>query len=427
LIPSLLIIAVALLGQAFFSLLETGLETGRKTWLRAKAEEKGGKKYAHALEIAENPDTYAASLCTCCVFLRILAGVVGGSALLGLLPSAVVFVFWEQALAAVFAAAAIALVGGFLSGVLARQIALSAPEEIIAQTSAFIRAVAFLCHPVVSLGGILSNFARKISRLEKDEESPQRVTEAELRLALQEGEKSGVVEKTERTMVEGVFYLGDRPAAAFMTHRSEIAWLDSTESLDGIKKAISASRKQRYFPVADGNLDGVIGVASVDDILFAAAFGQWTDLKSVMKPPRFVPETMSALKVFESFKQGDVDFLLVMDEYGGFAGVLSLNDLVEEIVGQLSAHTDEAEAVVKQPDGAYLVDAGVNIDEIAELLSIPSLVDEHQDYHTLAGFILSLAGEIPRTGESFDYKGFSFTIVDMDANRIDKVMIKTAL
>jgi putative hemolysin len=175
--------------------------------------------------------------------------------------------------------------------------------------------------------------------------------------------------------------------------------------------------------VADGTLDNVIGVVSVEAILIALAAGLQPDLKTIMKPPHFVPETMSALKVFESFKKGDVDFLLVMDEYSGLAGVLSLNDLVEEIVGALSVHTQEVEKIVKQADGSFLVDGSVNIDEIAEMLSLSSLVDEHQEYHTLAGFILRLAGEIPRTGAVFDYKGFIFKVADMDGNRIDKVEI----
>jgi putative hemolysin len=231
------------------------------------------------------------------------------------------------------------------------------------------------------------------------------------------------MESTERTMVEGVFYLGDRPAGTFMTHRSEIAWLDSNADLESIKKTMLDSRDQWYFPVADGVLDEIIGVVSVEDILFALAFGTPLSLKIIMKSPHFIPETMSALKVFEVFKQGAVDFLLVMDEYGGFAGILSLNDLVEEIVGQFATHTQDATTVTLQSDGTYFAGGSCNIDEIADLLSLSSLIDEHQEYHTLAGFILSLAGEIPSAGKSFDYKGFQFKVLNMEGNRIDKVQI----
>ncbi|MDR1956940.1 MAG: CBS domain-containing protein [Treponema sp.] len=142
-----------------------------------------------------------------------------------------------------------------------------------------------------------------------------------------------------------------------------------------------------------------------------------------MKRPVFVPETLPALKAFEAFKRGDTDFLLVMDEYGGFSGVLSVRDLIEEIVGQLSPPVPAEEAILPQEDGAYLVDGSVNIDEVAETLAFDRLLGEHQEYHTLAGFILSLAEEIPQAGDGFDYHGYRFTIAAMDGNRIHKVLI----
>jgi putative hemolysin len=132
---------------------------------------------------------------------------------------------------------------------------------------------------------------------------------------------------------------------------------------------------------------------------------------------------MSALKAFEAFKKGTADFLLVMDEYGGFAGVLSVRDLIEEIVGQLSAPAQKADAIIKQDDGTYLVDGSINIDQVVEILSLGSLLGEHPEYHTLAGFILSLAGEIPSTGDAFEHGDYRFKILDMDGNRIDKVLI----
>jgi putative hemolysin len=132
---------------------------------------------------------------------------------------------------------------------------------------------------------------------------------------------------------------------------------------------------------------------------------------------------MSALKAFESFKREERDFLCVIDEYGGFAGALTVRNLIEEIVGELSAAGGGEEEILLQDDGTYLADGSVNMDDIAERLSVTELLGEHQDYHTLAGFILLLAGEIPRTGAAFTWNGFRFKIVDMDGTRIDKVMI----
>jgi putative hemolysin len=181
---------------------------------------------------------------------------------------------------------------------------------------------------------------------------------------------------------------------------------------------------QRFFPVASGTLDSVVGVVSVQDILLALLKNSWGGLKSIMGPPHFVPETMSSLKAFEAFKKGDSNILFIIDEYGGFAGILTVRDLIEEIVGELSATAAEDEPILAQEDGSYLVDGSVNIDDIAEILPIAGLPEDPQEYHTLAGFILELAGEIPRTGAAFDWNGYRFKVVDMDGNRIDKLLIE---
>ena len=249
------------------------------------------------------------------------------------------------------------------------------------------------------------------------------MTEADLRHALLEGEKSGVVESKERTMVEGVFYLGDRPVSAFMTHRSEIKWLDIDAGSEDVKNAAEDSNSQSCFPVADGDLDGIVGAVSVQEIYRALLIEEWPGLKSIMRPPYFIPETMSALKAFEAFKKADANELFVMDEYGGFAGILTVRNLIEEIVGELSPSGKEEETIVKQEDGTWLADGGVSIDDAAGELELPGLGDEQNDYHTLAGFILYLAGEIPQTGAYFDYKGYRFKVLDLDHNRIDKIMI----
>jgi putative hemolysin len=249
------------------------------------------------------------------------------------------------------------------------------------------------------------------------------ITEADLRQALLEGEKSGVVESKERTMVEGVFYLGDRPVSAFMTHRSEIKWLDINASPEEARKTVESAKAQLYFPVAAGDLDEIAGMVLIQEVYKALLDSEWPGLKFIMRPPFFVPETMSALKAFEAFKQADANALFVMDEYGGFAGILTVRNLIEEIVGELSASGEEDEEIIKQDDGTWLADGGVSIDDAARELELEKLGDEQNDYHTLAGFILYLAGEIPRIGASFDYKGYRFKVVDLDQNRIDKIMI----
>jgi putative hemolysin len=249
------------------------------------------------------------------------------------------------------------------------------------------------------------------------------ITEVQLRNALLEGEKSGIVESKERTMVEGVFYLGDRPVETFMTHRSEIQWIDVNTSPAGVCAKAIEFRQQRCFPVADGSLDAIIGAAYLEDIIIDQMAGPQKGLRAIMKQAQFVPQTMPAIKAFESFKRAQADYIFVMDEYGGFAGMLSTRDLMEEIVGVLTSRQKEEDAILPQDDGTWLADGGINIDDAVEQLALPDLASDHGGYHTLAGFILSLAGELPRAGDSFTYGGFKFTVAGMDGNRIDKILV----
>ena len=245
----------------------------------------------------------------------------------------------------------------------------------------------------------------------------------DLRNTLMEGEKSGIVESKERTMVEGVFYLGDRPVGAFMTHRSEIQWLDISASYEEIKEKALLYRAQRCFPVVDGSPDEIAGAVYLEDIIIDTSQPNPQGLRAIMKKAQFVPETMTALKAFESFKQGQVDFLFVMDEYGGLAGIISIRALVEEIVGELSVPAAGNKPFIRREDGTCLADGTLNIDDAASELALTDLPQE-DDFHTLAGFVLYLAGELPGIGDSYTYQGYKFTVTEMDGNRIDKLVIE---
>ncbi|MFP3090373.1 hemolysin family protein [Treponema sp. TIM-1] len=421
---TILIILGLLLLNGFIVLAETALISSRKSRLRAKAEE-GNKKYRRVLRIAENSSPYLLSLKIWICFLGILTGVLGGRSMVRPLETIFAAQGFSYPLGNFFAV--ILVVGAVTLGAVTlgigipKKLALLAPEKISAAVLPVIIFLTGLLNPLIFLFYQGSKLLRAVFRLEKPLDPG--ITEDELRIALREGEKSGIVERQERTMVEGVFYLGDRPVGTFMTHRSEITWLDIRAGPEEARKTALEFRDQRYFPVAKGTLDDVVGLVYVQDIFLALLEEPWRGLKAILKSPRFVPETMTALKAFEVFKQGDSDLVFVMDEYGGFSGVLSVRDLVEEIVGELSDSTRGGEEILRQDDGTYLAEGSVNIDDIAKALSLSSLSGDHQNYHTLAGFILSLAGEIPKIGAHFDWNGFRFKIIAMEGNRIDKVLI----
>ncbi|GHV94519.1 hypothetical protein AGMMS50293_08390 [Spirochaetia bacterium] len=415
-LPSILIILVLILLSSLFSLFDAALAASRKPKLQKEAAQ--SQKMKRLLEAAENPHVWLATVRVWINILRIAAAFLAGFIVTRFFNTP-----GQAAAAAGFAAALIITVSSLaaaailLGDIIPRLIVRAAPESI---ASALLPVIGVFALPLKPFSFLTLPHPGAGLRLEGRSSG---ITEDELRFALMEGEKSGIVESKERTMVEGVFYLGDRPVGAFMSHRSEIQWLDVNAAPRDIRSKALEYRSQRCFPVADGTLDEIIGAAYLEDIILDQAEESPKGLRSIMKRAQFVPETMPAIKVFESFKRGEANFLFVMDEYGGFAGIISIRDLVEEIVGELTATRQEEEPLIKQEDGTWLADGSANIDDAAKILALPGLAAAPADYHTLAGFVLSLAGELPHTGDSFTYQGFRFKVVDMDGNRIDKLLI----
>jgi putative hemolysin len=421
----LMILAVILAG-GFFALFENALLSARKSRLRSLADG-GEKRYRKALEAAENPELFLSASRIWIAFLRVLAGLLGGFNLIRplgdrFLPGGEAAGLSGDILASAALIAALTLAAVILGDFLPKLIALSNPEKICARCLPLVKALALPWKPLL---GFYSGASALACRIFKIGPSASGMTEDELRNALAEGEKSGVVESKERTMVEGVFYLGDRSAGAFMTHRSEIEWLDLNAGFDEIRDMMKNHAAQGCFPVAQGELDEIAGAVYLEDILQAIPEGLPRGLGPLIRKIPFIPETMSALKAFEAFKRGKTNYLFVMDEYGGFAGLLSVRDLVEEIVGQLSEGAPEEEELIPQGDGAWLAGGSVSIDDAARVLGLSSLNGEgRQDYHTLAGFILDLAGEIPRPDARFSYNGYEFKVVSVEGNRIGRVLIR---
>ncbi|MDR3174498.1 MAG: hemolysin family protein [Treponema sp.] len=434
--PLIPVILVIVLLGSFFALFELALDSARKGRLRSLAEG-GNEVYRRALEAAEDPLFYIHACRIWIAVLRVLAGVLGGFLVrpLGdiLLPGGKEAGLGGDLAAATAVILLLSLAVVILGIFIPRIVAAAAPEKVIARFLPWIRFLTLPCRPLLGLYSLINTLARRLFRI--DSAGPAGMTEDELRGALAEGEKSGLVESKERTMVEGVFYLGDRPAGAFMTHRSEIQWLDAHADLQEIRKIMGEHGDQGCFPVAEDTLDNIRGALYREDFFRALAEGlpeepgqgQNEDISRWLKPlirrVPFVPETMSALKAFEAFRKGNTGYLFVMDEYGGFSGILSIRDLIEEIVGELSMAAPEDEEIRPQGEGAWIAGGSVSFDDALKVMELGQPGGEHPDYHTLAGFILSIAEEIPRPGARFIHGNYEFKILDMDGNRIDRVLI----
>jgi putative hemolysin len=426
------IMGIVLFGS-FFALFELALDSARKGRLRSLAEG-GDEGYRRALEAAADPVFYIHACRIWIAVLRVLAGVLGGFLVrpLGdiLLPGGKAAGFRGDLTAAAAVILLLSLTVVILGIFIPRIIAAAAPEKVIAGLLPWVRFLTLPCRPLLNLYSLIDTLARRVFRL--DSAAAAGMTEDELRGALAEGEKSGLMESKERIMVEGVFYLGDRPAGTFMTHRSEIQWLDIHADLQEIRRILGEHRSQGCFPVAEGALDNIQGGLYREDFFQALAEGPlWEPdqkldrrLSPLVRKVPFIPETMSALKAFEAFRKGNTDYLFVMDEYGGFSGILSIRDLIEEIVGELSMAAGEDEDIRPQGEGVWIAGGSVNFDDVLKVLELGNPGGEdHPDYHTLAGFVLSIAEEIPRPGAGFVYGNYEFKILDMDGNRIDRVSI----
>ncbi|MDR2596445.1 MAG: hemolysin family protein [Treponema sp.] len=412
--PEFLGVFLLIIASGIFSLFDCAFTACRKTRL----EKETGKSYRSVLKAQENPRKLLLACRLWINIFRIFAAFLSGMIIVRILET---LKTGQQTSAFIIAVSVLSLgsVAALLGDALPKLFSTLAPEKITALLLPLMKVFCTILMPVILPAVKFGSFFRSVFRLETNENS---MTEDELRNALLEGEKSGIVESRERTMVEGVFYLGDRAIGAFMTHRSEIHWFDVNSPYDEVKAKALEHRQQRCFPVVNGNPDEIIGEVYLEDIVIDSSLENPRGLRAIMKKAYFIPETMTALSAFESFRQGQANFLFVMDEYGGLAGVISIRALVEEIVGELSAPLRKERGFIKQEDGTLLADGALNIDDAVKFLSLTG-INEDGDFHTLAGFILNLAGELPRAGDSYEYQGYRFIVKEMDGNRIDKLFV----
>jgi len=244
------------------------------------------------------------------------------------------------------------------------------------------------------------------------------VTEEELLVQLDQGTQAGVFEETEQDMVEGVFSLSDQRVNALMTPRNEIVWLDINDSVDEIRRKIAESPYSR-FPVGEDSLDRPLGVVKAKDVLLAD-LRSGKDLLQVARPPLYIPETAFGSRALEMFRETQRDLMLVVDEFGVVQGLITLADILEEIVGEFGG---EPQATQRQ-DGSWLLDGMISNEDFKEIFNLRHLPAE-EEYETLGGFVMTQLGRIPKAADRFEWGGLRFEVMDMDGNRVDKVLVTT--
>jgi putative hemolysin len=377
-----------------------------------------------ALGLTEHPHRLLWTVQGWTTFLGISAGVYGGAVFVPRASLAIERVGaaqpYDQLIAVGLVALALAIGWLFFSQLVPRRVALLRPDRIARWLSRPVRALSVAAVPLVGLLSAATD--RLLAALGARAPSEPPVTEEEISVLLQEGAKAGVLEEGEHQMIKRVLRFNDRRARTLMTPRNEIVWLDPADPPEEVRRKVINSPHLR-FPVCDQSLDNLLGIVQVKDLLVQDQNVEPFRIKGRLTMPLFIYEGTRGLKLLEMFKKSPARVAIVLDEYGTVEGLLSLTDILEAIVGDMSDGEEEEEpAAVQRDDGSWLLDGRLPLDEFRDLFDLTSL--PQGDFHTLAGLVVTQLGHIPRIAESFDRWGLHFEVVDMDGNRVDRILVK---
>jgi putative hemolysin len=420
------IIAALIIANGLFAMAEIAIVSARKARLQQRAEE-GDEGARIALELANSPSRFLPTIQIGITLIGIFAGAFGGATIADKLAPELNRISWIAPHGGAVSLFTVVLAITFLSLIIGelvpKQIALQHAERISAAFAPAIRSLAWVASPLVHLLSLTTQLVLRLFGIKPSAETS--VTEEEIKLMIEQGTQEGVFEPTEQEMVERVFRLGDRTVNALMTPRPDVIWLDLNDPPEEIQSKIT-SNSHTHYPVAEDQIDTIIGMVNSKDLLSQNLSCRPIDLRSVLQPALFIPESMSALDLLERFKKKRTHVALVIDEHGGFQGLITTSDVLEAIVGDIPTPGESEEAdVIHREDGSWLVDGKVLADELKELLQKDELPFEDENlYQTLGGLVMAFLDRIPRSGNHFDWDGYRFEVVDMDGHRVDKVLIK---
>ncbi|GAP13882.1 hemolysins [Longilinea arvoryzae] len=441
----ILIIFLLLLLNGVFSMTELAMVSAHKVRLQQRADE-GENAAQEALDLAENPNRLLSTIQIGITLIGVLTGALGGATLAERLTRVLIQVAWLAPYASGVAVAVVVILTTYFSLVIGelipKRLAMNNPDKIAVAVAHPMRFLSRLTAPLVALLSASTEAGLRLLGVRPSGEPP--VTEEEIKVLMEQGTQVGVFKAAEQDMVESVFRLGERYIDAIMTPRTEIEWLDLDESYEDLLRQVLESRHSR-FPVASGGLDNVVGILRARDLLIynaqagnaqtgnaQKAHAQTGDdqdekaaIQELMSPPLFVPDSMAALKVLEMIKSSGVHVALVIDEYGGLLGMVTLYDILAAIVGEIPTQGEAEEPeIIQREDGSWLLDGLLAIDELKDLLDLSELPDEeHVGYQTLGGFIMNQIGSIPAAGQHFEWGDYRFEVMDMDERRVDKVLV----
>ena len=410
-----------LIANGFFSLIETAITESHRGRLE-KLQEDGNSHAKASLLILENPEPML-SLCQVGItFTSILTGLCTGVFLAPFLANYLTFLPHGWLVALIFSLIIMTYITLLFSEFLPKKAAIQNPETVLLKYHHTLEIITNLTTPFISLLSGSANLILLIFGI--NPKFDDTVTEDEVKDLIEQGTEDGTFEKTEQAMVDRIFHMSDQTAYALMTPRTQMLWLDLSDSLKHNLRLIRENH-QDVFPVGRDSLDDFCGILYAKDLLNAALERKPLDLSNYIRKPLFVPRSMETFRVLEQFRESGTHEAMVLDEYGGVIGFLTMDDILQEIISDTHAtgEPDPVQLTVRD-ENSWLVDGLYSIDDFKERFAIDELPDEdHDHYQTMGGFLTSYFGYIPKAGEKKDWNGFTFEVVDMDRARIDKIMI----
>lgn len=432
-IYEILFIILLIIANGTFAMSEIAIISVRKAKLQQLANE-GNTKAKVALELANSPNRFLSTAQIGITLIGIFAGALGGATIAEELK---IFIYsipmlemlrpYSGSIAITVVVLGITYTSLVIGELVPKRLAMNNTEKIACMVANPMRTMSVIVSPVVHLLSYSTDLILKIVGIKPVE--GHSISEDEIKILIDEGIKAGTFEIAERDMIEHIFRLSDQRVSALLTPRNDIVWLDIDDSPDEIKRKMVDSGLSR-FPLCQNSLDNILGIIQVKDILSRDILCKdipckdiIEEIKKTLRRPLFVPESTHVLKVLELFKQSGAHISLVVDEYGSVQGLITLNDILEEIVGDIPTAEELADPeAVKREDGSWLLDGMLSVDKFKDIFHITKLPGEG-NYHTLAGFVLAQMGRIPSAGNHFEWSGLRFEVVDMDKNRIDKMIV----
>ena len=412
--------------NGFFAMAEIALVSARKARLQPVADS-GNPGAQAALELKADPARLLSTVQIGITLIAVLSGTFGQATLGEKLQDALESYPPTAQYAHVISMAVVVIGISYLSliiGELApKRIALAHAERIAARLARAMRTLARIGTPIERLLSVSTSLVLRLLPLRSEAVAP--VTDEEISFMLREGTATGHIQEGETAIVEMALRLGDRRVSSVMTPRTQVETLDLDDPEEENRRKIRDSAYSR-FPVVEGGTQQVAGIVQVKDLLAAAISGRPVDLRAAMRPPLYLPSTVTVLRGLEVFKTSREPMALIVDEYGDLEGLVTLTDILEALVGELPQTGETDQRVVRREDGTWLIDGMLPLDELKQVLSISRLPGEDTDFHTLGGYLMARLNRVPMVADRVTVAGYSFEVVDMDGRRVDRVLVSPA-